>query len=525
MNTKRKREIIKNLQLLITISQTQTLNSNFEESMNTNYRILHNLSILMEEDDIPKEELKVYTKSLISVCKWTASAIKQRKPILIFVDTITLNHLFKTKKNKIAKRDAFTIIDTDIIKDEFYSNAEDEKWFEVAYNKSTWVLKGLDLNARIMTRSSQLHFIDKVKRDNEQKQLVFLQNSLNQTKDVWKEMRLSRNWCKLYTFNFVVTIKSKRKNSSLSPNYIEIKEENAFRSNYKSPSKFIDVNIDYLENSVILPSGLNYIPEDHIGMEKIKKVVSNNIFKPLMNKELISHFEAFPKSVLIHGPHETGKLTMAKYIAHQLQWKVLSFSCTEILSAEPAGAKTTIYDSFNYCFNNSPIIYLIKDLDVILNLDQSKMKSFNLKTNIIDSFKELLLKFHNTQGKNILAIFLLNGKLSQFKEKGHNFIDNFELHIKFKHLNMDDIGIYMLKKLEGHNHEFTWKHLLEFSHKLSGSTWPTIRRVVNCALRKPFQFVTEDNVFDATDRSVLKTLNILHFNEALKEEKLDKEDY
>ena len=176
-------------------------------------------------------------------------------------------------------------------------------------------------------------------------------------------------------------------------------------------------------------------------------------------------------------------------------------------------------------FNNSPMIFLIKDLDVILNLDQTKMKSFNLKMNIIDSFKELILKFHNTEGKNIIAIFLLNGKLNEFKNKGHNFIDNFEHHIKFNILPMDDIAIYILKKLEGHYHEFTWRHLLEFSHKLSGSTWPSIRRVVNWALRKPFQYVTEDNVYEATNKSVLKTLNILHFNEALKEEKLDREDY
>ena len=79
MNNKRKREILKNIQYLISISQSHTFNGNFEESMNTNYRILQGISTLMEEDDIQKEELKIYIKSLITVWKWTASTIKQRK--------------------------------------------------------------------------------------------------------------------------------------------------------------------------------------------------------------------------------------------------------------------------------------------------------------------------------------------------------------------------------------------------------------------------------------------------------------
>ena len=49
------------------------------------------------------------------------------------MDTITLNHFFKPKKTKVTKRNVFTYIDKDIIKDELFSKAENENWFEVAY--------------------------------------------------------------------------------------------------------------------------------------------------------------------------------------------------------------------------------------------------------------------------------------------------------------------------------------------------------------------------------------------------------
>ena len=67
------------MQILITDSQQHTLNRNYEEAMNSNYRIIHGVSNLIENSEWSKEQLKIYTKTLITVCKWTASAIKQRK--------------------------------------------------------------------------------------------------------------------------------------------------------------------------------------------------------------------------------------------------------------------------------------------------------------------------------------------------------------------------------------------------------------------------------------------------------------
>ena len=79
MEESKHREMIRQLQMLITDSQQHTLNGNFEEAMNSNYRIIHGVSNLIENYDWTKEELKIYTRTLITVCKWTASSIKQRK--------------------------------------------------------------------------------------------------------------------------------------------------------------------------------------------------------------------------------------------------------------------------------------------------------------------------------------------------------------------------------------------------------------------------------------------------------------
>ena len=68
--------------MLITDSQQHTLNGNFEEAMNFNYRIIHGVSNLIENSEWTREELKIYTKTLVTVCKWTASAIKQRRILI-----------------------------------------------------------------------------------------------------------------------------------------------------------------------------------------------------------------------------------------------------------------------------------------------------------------------------------------------------------------------------------------------------------------------------------------------------------
>ena len=68
--------------MLITDSQQHTLNGNFEEAMNSNYRIIHGESNLIENSEWTREELKIYTKTLVTVYKWIVSAIKQRRILI-----------------------------------------------------------------------------------------------------------------------------------------------------------------------------------------------------------------------------------------------------------------------------------------------------------------------------------------------------------------------------------------------------------------------------------------------------------
>ena len=51
----------------------------------------------------------------------------------------------------------------------------------------------------------------------------------------------------------------------------------------------------------------------------MKKQISNNLFKPLMNKGLLSHQGAFPRSVLIYGPIDTERT---------LWWSILLINCS-----------------------------------------------------------------------------------------------------------------------------------------------------------------------------------------------------
>ena len=96
-------------------------------------------------------------------------------------------------------------------------------------------------------------------------------------------------------------------------------------NSYVSSIKFGREEYDYLKKGVLKPIQLEYIADDQIGLEKIKKLISNNLFKPLINKQLLTHQGAIPKSILLHGPESTGKLTMVKYIATQLNWNVLPY--------------------------------------------------------------------------------------------------------------------------------------------------------------------------------------------------------
>ena len=142
---------------------------------------------------------------------------------------------------------------------------------------------------------------------------------------------------------------------------------------------------------------LEYIADDQIGLEKIKKLISNNLFKPLINKQLLTHQGAIPKSILLHGPEGTGKLTMVKYIANQLNWNVLPFDWIDMICTSSYETKKTLLDSYIYWFNNSKTILLIKNMETVLNMDNDEMESLWLKKTILSTFKELLIKFQHTE--------------------------------------------------------------------------------------------------------------------------------
>ena len=94
------------------------------------------------------------------------------------------------------------------------------------------------------------------------------------------------------------------------------------------------------------------------------------------------------------------------------------------------------------------------------------MDSARLKKSILDAFKEVLQKFHDTENKKIIAIFILNGKINEFNTEDFNLLDNFEDNLEFDHLSIDEIGVYLLNRIKWHVNLLVWKELFEFPTEL-----------------------------------------------------------
>ena len=179
-----------------------------------------------------------------------------------------------------------------------------------------------------------------------------------------------------------------------------------------------------------------------------------------------------------------------------------------MIGCDPINVKNIIIDAYNYCFSKNQVVFYVKNIESIIDIDESVMKSYKLKLSILQAFKELLLKFNGTEGKNIITDFVLNKTDEYVLENTLNLLDLFEVVLKFNYLSIDETTVFMLTKLRRHSHELTWDELLKFSFKLRGMTWPKLNKIILRALRKESQFITEDNVFEATEKYILSPLTI-----------------
>ena len=78
----------------------------------------------------------------------------------------------------------------------------------------------------------------------------------------------------------------------------------------------------YLDDKAVdYDTGDSFNVDDVVGCDRIKRDLSNKIFKPMLNTTLTDFTYAVVRSILIYGQHGCGKLTITKYITHQLRWK------------------------------------------------------------------------------------------------------------------------------------------------------------------------------------------------------------
>ena len=99
----------------------------------------------------------------------------------------------------------------------------------------------------------------------------------------------------------------------------------------------------YLDNKAVdYDTEDSFNVDDVVGCDRIKRDLSNNIFKQMLNTTLTDYTYAIIRSILIYGQHGSGKLTITKYIAHQLRWKMVTFDALDMIQMDPSAASNRL---------------------------------------------------------------------------------------------------------------------------------------------------------------------------------------
>ena len=68
----------------------------------------------------------------------------------------------------------------------------------------------------------------------------------------------------------------------------------------------------------------------------------------MLNISLTDFTYVVVRSILIYGQHGSGKLTITKYIAHQLRWKMVTFDALDMIQMDPSAASNTLNEAYDY---------------------------------------------------------------------------------------------------------------------------------------------------------------------------------
>ena len=259
--------------------------------------------------------------------------------------------------------------------------------------------------------------------------------------------------------------------------------------------------------------------DDVVGCDRIKSDLSNNIFKPMLCSTLTDFTYAVFWSILIYGQHGSGKLTITKYIAHQLRWKMVTFDDLDMIQMDPSAASNTLNEAYDYWLSKDETIILIKNYDEVLNIEPSNLKYYIVKKTIINTISSIVYKLNDLHKNKVMLICHVNsGKMDKFINNTQNQLDAFAYTFKQTNPTLDDISMYIAIRIFDQNNDIKWKQLLNFAYMIDGVNWNRLKRLVNNTFKLPTRDLCHESLFYYDWKAKIRLLNIYDFKNTFNED-------
>ena len=163
-------------------------------------------------------------------------------------------------------------------------------------------------------------------------------------------------------------------------------------------------------------SGRQYIREtakipmnDVVGLDELKSTIKKEVIDPIQHRHLASEFGVKPPvGILLHGPPGTGKSYMARAIATELGWPVISKRAAELTSKYLGETQKNIDDLCNAAYANSPAVALLEEIDALASRRVEGTDSASReRSSVVNTLPESIDRITETKSQ-ILLIFTTN---------------------------------------------------------------------------------------------------------------------
>ena len=230
----------------------------------------------------------------------------------------------------------------------------------------------------------------------------------------------------------------------------------------------------------------------------------------MLNNDLSKFSYGVTRSVLIYGLHGAGKMTITEYIAHQLRWKIVTFDAIDLIQMEPDKVIYKLEDACEYSISRQEMIILIKNYEEILNIEKTNYQYYIIKKTIVHTIRSIVDKMNDLFNSKVMIICLVN--VDTIDTYLNNFIlDVFTYVFKQTNPTLDDISMYIVKRIQEHPHDITWKQLLNYAYMIDGISWFRLKRLVNNTFKLPTRDLWHESLFYRDGTAKIRYLNIYDF--------------